>query len=369
MEQPPRRSHASLRHLTLSPLTLSYPLLPTSPSPPLHTSTSYSYLASPTYPSKPTILSRSSSRTSLRSNHAGPQPINTSKSSPSFTKKPPRPAHHKRASANAIPTSAFLSTSTLTSPTRRADDEESSWLLRTASTLQTQRMEEKGQAWLATRNSSTSLTKIDVDGLSDDESSPFASAYSRPRSPEWPETPSFARSRVQSRHASRIQSRAGSGARLRDDVLRALTKGGQDATQDKVGDGGEIMGPDFIDPAVFEDEEVIEGEEIDESEMKRIIMGRARGWVDWAVGWMDLRNEEEEGEGSGDDIDEEIQANATHAGNIDGEGQREPKSSRNNEGVEYLEEAGIFGPPPRDEGAGVLADARWLLNVASKLIV
>ena len=216
--------------------------------------------------------------------------------------------------------------------------------------------------------------------MADDEFSPFASAYSGPRSPEWPNTPSFARSRVQSRHASRVpsrlgsrmQSRAGSGAHLRDDALRALTKGGHDATQDKVGDGGEIVGPDFIDPAVFEDEEVIEEEEeIDEGEMKRIIMGRARGWVDWAVSWMDLRNEEDDGEreGSGDDTEEEGQSNAIHAGNTDGRKQREQKSPSYDEVTGHSEEAVMCGPPPRDEGAGVLADARWLLNVASKLIV
>ena len=168
-----------------------------------------------------------------------------------------------------------------------------------------------------------------------------------------------------------MQSRAGSGAHLRDDALRALTKGGHNATQDKVGDGGEIVGPDFIDPAVFEDEEVIEEEIIDEGEMKRIIMGRARGWVDWAVGWMDLRNEEddEEGEGSGDDTEEERQANAIHTENIDGRRQREQRSPSYDDITGHSEEAVMCGPPPRDEGAGVLADARWLLNVASKLIV
>ena len=238
-------------------------------------------------------------------------------------------------------------------------------------------MEEKGQAWLATRNSSTSLAKIGVGDMADDEFSLYASAHSGPHSPEWPTTPSFARSTVQSRYASRVpsrlgsrvQSRAGSGASLRDDGLRVLTKGGHNATQDEVGDGQGIVGPDFVDPAVFEDEDMIEEDEIDEGEMKRIIMGRARGWVDWAVGWMDLRNGEEEGEDSGDDLEDERQASATHGGKIDGRRQKEQKSPNYDDNTGFSGEAVVCDPPPRDEGAGVLADARWLLNVASKLIV
>ena len=213
--------------------------------------------------------------------------------------------------------------------------------------------------------------------MADDEFSLYASAHSGPHSPEWPNTPSFAQSKVQSRYASRVpsrlgsrvQSRAGSGANLRDDGLRALTKGGHDAIQDGVGDGEGIVGPDFVDPAVFEDEEMIEEDEIDEGEMKRIIMGRARGWVDWAVGWMDLRNEEEEGEGSGDDLEDERQSNTTHPGNIDRRRQREQKSSSYDDDTGYSGEAVMCDPPPRDEGAGALADARWLLNVVSKVIV
>ena len=238
-------------------------------------------------------------------------------------------------------------------------------------------MEEKGQAWLATRNSSTSLAKTGVGDMADDEFSLYASANSGPRSPEWPNTPSFARSRVQSRYASRIpsrlgsrmQSRAGSGANLRDDGLRALTKGGHNAAQDEIGDVEGIVGPDFVDPEVFEDEEMIEEDEIDEGEMKRIIMGRAKGWVDWAVGWMDLRNEEEEGEGSGDDLEDEKQTDSTHLGNIDRRRQREQKSPSYDDSTGCSGEAVMCDPPPRDEAAGVLADTRWLLNVVGKVIV
>ena len=166
-----------------------------------------------------------------------------------------------------------------------------------------------------------------------------------------------------------MQSRAGSGANLRDDGLRALTKSGHNATRDEVGDGGGIVGPDFVDPEVFDDEEMIEEDEHDEGEMKRMIMGRARGWVDWAVGWMDLRNEEEEGEGSEDEIEDERQASATHTGDIDGRKPREQKSPSYGDSTGYSEEAVVCDPPPRDDGAGVMADARWLLNIASKLII
>ncbi|KAG7004633.1 hypothetical protein G7Y79_00024g055830 [Physcia stellaris] len=367
MEQPPRRSHASLKHLTLSPLTPSFPLPSTSPSPPLHTSTSHSYLASPTYPSTPTILSRSSSRTRLRPNNAGPQPLTTSKSSPAFPKASPRPPHHKGASTTQIPTSATLPMS----PTPKPDDEESSWLLRTASTLQSQRMEEKGQAWLATRNSSTSLTNIPggAEDLADDEFSPFSAAYSRPQSPDWPRTPRTARSRAQSRRASRMQSRAGSGVDLRDDGLRALTaadrgglEGGREGDED-------IAGPDFVDPGVYDDEEMEGEEEVDENEMRRVVMGRAKGWIDWAVGWMDLRNEEEIWEGDREDVQDGEKRNVGEGRDIDGTSRGKGRTSSSGGHCNDSKEALISEPPPRDQDAGVLADTKWLLNIASKLIV
>lgn len=246
-------------------------------------------------------------------------------------------------------------------------DEESSWLLRTASALQMRGLEERGQGWMVKRSSSTSLVardrEDDVYTARDDVDVGMRSAGR-----------SAAESRYASRRGSRVQSRAGSGVDLRRDGLRALTRVNR---VDEEGGFRGMEGPDFVDPAVFEEGELGSGgsggeEEVDEGEMRRVVMGRARGWVDWAVGWMDFRGEEEvweggEGEGGGlregEKDDEEVR---------DGEGRRRRGRWGGARGVKGGEEVGqraVAGPAPQGQGEGVVADAKWLLGVASKIIV
>ena len=168
---------------------------------------------------------------------------------------------------------------------------------------------------------------------------------------------------------SRFGSRAGSGAELRDDALRALTSSNVDVGRKEEND---ILGPDFVDPAVFEEDEMLdeEGEEVNESEMKRVIMGRARGWVDWAVGWMDLRGEEEMWDGGSDDDDG---AQKTALKLDEGNFSRKRKGlARPGDGVgsaDITADRIVAPPPPEDGDAGTLADARWLLGLASRLVI
>lgn len=249
-------------------------------------------------------------------------------------------------------------------------DEESSWLLRTASTLQMQRLEESGRGWLAARSESTSLARGEV---TDDDYNPYAARDDRDlnmtnqstRSVGHSRYASQYNSRVPSRLASRVHSRAGSGVDLRRDGLGALTSINQ-------GSGGEgvrgIDGPDFVDPAVFEEEDFGEGEEVDvdEGEMRRVVMGRARGWVDWAVGWMDFRGEEE-WEGSGDEGeggDEVVEGEGDEGGR-----RRKRKDGRGKQREIETGEKAVAGPAPQGGDGGVLADARWLVGVASRIIV
>lgn len=209
-------------------------------------------------------------------------------------------------------------------------------------------LEERGQGWMVKMSSSTSLEvgeRERVYTARDDGDAGTGTGKSG------------VGSRLPSRYASRVQSRAGSGADLRRDGLRALTRVNK-------GDEGVVKGmegPDFVDPGEFE-EGVSEGEEeVDEGEMRRVVMGRARGWVDWAVGWMDFRGEEEwEGE-EGDVLDRR-----------DGEGRKRRgrgKEARGGEGGEEGGQRAVAGPAPQGDGKGVLADAKWLLGVASKIVV
>ncbi|KAI4242231.1 MAG: hypothetical protein L6R40_004102 [Gallowayella cf. fulva] len=141
---PSHRSHRSLNQLSLNPLISTLP--PTPPSPTLAPITPASYISPTTLPSTkyPSILSRSSSRTKLRSPGPGPTPTtDPSDSNPPLPKSRPGSRHHSRRG---------------TSTESSAYDADSSWLTRTASTLAMQSMEEKGRVWLASRTSATSLS-------------------------------------------------------------------------------------------------------------------------------------------------------------------------------------------------------------------
>lgn len=235
-------------------------------------------------------------------------------------------------------------------------DEESSWLLRTASALQMRGLEERGQGWMAKRESSTSLGSLAAEGQGDDG---YDLGAGRGEEGRYPPDSRYA-SRRPSRLPSRVQSRAGSGVDLRRDGLRALTR------INGVDEGGAkgMEGPDFVDPAVFEEGGSAGEEEVDEGEMSRVVMGRARGWVDWAVGWMDFRGEEEwEGEEGGQGVVQDGR---------DGEGRKRRGRGEEARGIQGGEEVGqraVAGPAPQGQGDGVMADAKWLLGVASRIVV
>lgn len=215
-------------------------------------------------------------------------------------------------------------------------------------------MEEKGQSWLASRNSATSLH------------SPVSVQQHDPRSDgleeaaiETTKKKKKARSMPGSRYASRAQSRAGSRVDLRMTSQLALSSSIPTTAVRGVllPQGLEGMEPDFVDLDEREEEEGEEGEEgevVNEGEMRRLVMGRVGGWVDWMVGWMDWRgdgDEEEEGE----------------EGNERGQGGKEgvEKGRRRGEGREEgVEGKGVCSPAPG--AGGVWEDARWLMKVAAE---
>lgn len=192
-------------------------------------------------------------------------------------------------------------------------------------------MEEKGQSWLAARHSSTSLT-------GEDEEEGFHSP------PEW--------------NLSRMASARNSKRKLAlgNPRSRNASFGGDGAGEDVT------VEPDFVD-GWGEDEEVDEEMEVDEGEMRKVVMGRVGGWVDWAVGWLDLRGEEgdDEGEGEGE------REGGEQKGELDPvELQRRlrRKKKRDEEvGVDAMVGIGVRAAP-EGERAGTWSDARWLLHVA-----
>ena len=228
---------------------------------------------------------------------------------------------------------------------RDVDEEGHNWLLRTASALTTSTLEEKGHAWLATRNSSTSLTEPS-------HSQGFGLLAGDERSPS---LPSSSRSRFNSRLASRASSRRGS--------VRAER-------------GAILIEPDFVTP----EREILGSEllpEVDEGELTRIVTGRVGGWVDWAVGWMDFKSF---GENEGDMESGEIE----QGGEVKNHGEiYEGKPGWNHEKRPPPEElmggeeknqdiTDIFRDDisnPLSPGEGGWSDAKWLLGVAGSIVL
>ncbi|KAI4202230.1 MAG: hypothetical protein LQ350_002745 [Teloschistes chrysophthalmus] len=345
-------SHPSLTHLSTTPLSPSYPLPPTPPSPTLPPITPGSYI-SPTTTLPPTaiatttsLLSRSSSRTKLRSTAPPPPPSDNGPA----TSRPASSRHHSRRETEA----------------RRSDgyyDAESSWLTRTASALAMRALEEKGQGWLVSRASATSLspttTRNDYYGLPSgaggDGVAETKTARSMPGSRYG--------SRAQSRITSRAGSRSGSRVELRMTSQLQLQfshdpfpSANQEEAPAPIAQDMETLEPDFMDLEDELEDDVVDGVEreevVDEREMRRLVWGRVGGWVDWAVGWMDLSGdggvEEGDGEeGDGGDEEEKVGMESLRGG-----------SDRIDEG----EGIGMGIKAPRT--GGVWEDAKWLLKVA-----
>ena len=142
------------------------------------------------------------------------------------------------------------------------------------------------------------------------------------------------------------------------------------------GEGGreaQLSGPDFVDERdlreLYGEAELIEedgeDEEVDEREMKRVIVGRVGGWVDWAVGWMDVRAEDldEDEDGDEDERNEEGNEDRLDVKEVARRLQdRASQDDASNDG-EKLDQG---QSPPPDEG-GWVGDAKWLFGVVRNI--
>ena len=348
------RSATSLNHLTLAPLTIKLPIEDEEEILNSSTTTSQrttSYLQGKSAPTTPRLLSRSPAGPRSRSHHRTPSaPDESIAKSKSSSHLPGRPSR-----------------SGATTPKRRKDESlertDSDWVLRTGALMSNEAREYKGQNWLVSRQSSTSLA-----GLRDAEEDAFEAELAREReitsrmasrrgslAVESPEA-----SAPVSRYASRTHSRshslaAGVRSRVHTPGERHFAGDGYFAMHEPV------SGPDFVNLDSKLEELEQDTTQEDEATVRRLVRREQAGkgsWIGNVVGWS-LFSVDEHEEGSDDDGDDDST----------GEGSSQPGkgtwSPRHFEGTSNTPDQSV--PPPKsDEGAW--KDAAWLLSVASKVI-
>jgi hypothetical protein len=346
------RSSLNLNHLTLAPLTSRFPL-------PDHDAVSdsvyhVSYIEGRSAPTTPSILSRSSSRVSLQ------RPLSTG-------------LPKSKSSTHLLANRAQSRSDGIISAKDRNDLD---WLLRAGTAISSSTRESKGQAWLVSRASSTSLTGLrdeDEEELqqelareraasrrgsgngtfdADDEFSPMTTRRSLSFGPA-----TGTGSRSLSRFGSRGNSRRGSRAQLFT-PLGGEREGyfdQRDFVQEEF-----IAEPDFVD---VEDERSEDGEDAkkDEDIVRRLATASRLGlggWMERMLGWS-LFALEEDGE--------ETEVDTLDAVTDDSESSSRTSKRTLETFTETVVEDRL--PPLRDGEAGGWQDAAWLLSVATKALL
>ena len=362
------RSASNLAHLTLAPITSR---LPSHEQPfdsqQQYLSASRSYLDGKSAPTTPALLGRShatrpripihpsaTAAASLPTKSLSATALHcmsgTSSSPPSYSKHrqggsgthtPTRHHHHTLAMTEAVP--------------NRPAATERDWLEHTGALLSDSAREYKGQTWLVSRDSSTSLT---------------AQGHEHEQEGQWDVLKPLDQSRTSSPSNSRVGSRRGS--RITTPLERSVEGGHfsglNQGSQEEHLDDEWADGPDFVNPEKALDvrAQVQPNLEEDEAAINNLVrtgdpgMG---GWFGGLVGWSLFGVEE------GDEIvtDEYLDYNyGSRLGNRTGSAVRFADLDG---GASATPAAVQDWIPPPDKSSGVWQDAAWLLCVASKLIV
>ncbi|KAI6781537.1 uncharacterized protein J7T54_001500 [Emericellopsis cladophorae] len=357
------RSNTNLHHLSLAPLTTKIPIHDVDASA-FHDASSLapqrstSYLQGKSAPTTPRLLSHSPAGPRSRSRHR---------------RTPSAPGAHVPNVSKSKSTTHLLGAhghknGPMASRHRGKDDLElrdrsdSDWLLRTGALMSTEAREYKGQSWLVSRQSSTSLAAMrdeDDEVLEEElvaERERASRLASRRGSSAALDEDAGSRmgSRYVSRHASRAQSRSHSLAGLRS---AAMTPGDRDGESYFP---AEQEGPDFVDLDERLEELEQDTSAADDAAVRRLVQYGTSGgasWISNMIGWRLFSVEENDG-----DSDEEVESSTDAASQTTG---RSGLSSRHLEGMTNYSGENIQ-PPRKDETAW--GDAAWLLGVATKVI-
>jgi hypothetical protein len=293
---------------------------------------------------------------------------------------------------------------------------DSDWLLRAGALISTETRESKGQAWLVSRASSTSLAGTPADADDDDDGLGVEEELGR----DWvgagataTATSSAAASRrnsgvmlsegnhhhhhyrhgyspVHSRLGSRSHSRAMTPGERRFGVGVAVVGeedyfGTSDGTPTAEDDAALIPGPDFVNldeklEAVEEQQLDVDGVD-DEAYVRRLVKrGNSAGglgsWIGSVFGVRLFSVEEDEEEEEDDESDgEDGDAAETGEGQTD-DGAAGIAQDRRSSSLRRLQQLQVVPPavdttniPPPKADEGGWHDAAWLLTVASKVLL
>ncbi|KAL2680638.1 hypothetical protein Neosp_008241 [[Neocosmospora] mangrovei] len=366
------RSSSSLNHLSLAPLTAKLPLnddeliadaIASHPQSPAHPIPSY--IQGKSAPTTPRLLARSPTTSRSRSHNRTPSaPLAKSKSTTHLA----APAVRKSLSGRVTPSRRNRDDPTILGFGMRHRND-SDWLLRTGALMSSEARESKGQAWLISRQSSTSLAGMDPDEEAfefelarERDMSAAASRRASRRGSTAPgdEDASPYASRFSSRNHSRNHSRSHSLARPRSQLSPLDRPGtGDDSYFPNQDDQNELPGPDFINLDERLEELERDTEQDDEATVRRLVRRGQAGTATWFGSVWSLFSVEEDEEDSEDDSEDSP---------IDGNSQlnrSRSSSSRYLAGISTVPEERM--PPPGDNDGG-WRDAAWLLSVASKVM-
>ncbi|KAI1083927.1 hypothetical protein F5B20DRAFT_358907 [Whalleya microplaca] len=350
------RSSTNLNHLSLAPLTSKLPL--TDPDDlPEFVAPSYqhhSYLQGKSAPTTPRLL-RSPARTRASSPHGhrasvhNVHPVTSLPKSKSTTHlrhsrsgtASPLPRHHDR-------------------PGPRDSRRDSDWMLRAGALISSETRESKGQAWLVSRESSTSLG-----GMRDAEEEAYERELAREKelaSRQGSRRASLTNaegdilpiSRHGSRYGSRSGSRVGSRTRVMTPLERSMDEGyfGQELAGEEP-----IDGPDFVGLDETLEATEVDTSQADEATIRRLCSRKSAGLGAWMWSLFSVEeNDEESDTADGETTDGETE---------------ESHFSRSASTVSFEHRSSMqeeqFVPPKPDEGGW--QDAAWLLSVASKILL
>ena len=331
-----------------------------------------------------------------------------SKSATHLVTAPATPNRHSFHGHRHLGASGRSSASLTTSPTstrRRQhghdDRKDSDWLLRAGALLSTETRESKGQAWLVSRASSTSLA-----GMHDAEAEAFERELARERemlsrtgsrrgsiheADEYHHHHGHSLGSAYSHHSpthsrlgSRSQSRVGSRSQLMTPAERRSMDGGYFSItspapidEDEDNEASFFAGPDFVnldeklEASGLADERDLLDTSIDEDEatVRRLVKrgnGGVGAWIGNLVGVQLFAVEEDEEEDEDDDDETEEEGELSSASSVVSRGTRHARfEDITTTSLVNLDER--MPPPKTDEGGW--HDAAWLLTVASKVLL